>query len=52
MFTGKNNDLKDCISRLKLHLDACDRSRDENADLVVKAFELPTRKYNSRPDNT
>lgn len=42
-FSAKNVELKDRIDRLKLELDACDRSTDESADLAVKAFELSQR---------
>jgi site-specific DNA recombinase len=42
-FTPKNNELKDRLAQLKLQLDACDRGRDENTDLAVKAFELSQR---------
>ena len=39
-YTKKNNELKDRIGKLKTLVDACDRGRDENADLAMKAFEL------------
>jgi hypothetical protein len=36
----KATELRDRISRLKLQMDVADRNRDENTDLVLKAFEL------------
>lgn len=39
-YAVKSTELRDRMSALKLQLDACDRSSDENADLAVKTFEL------------
>ena len=39
-FAAKNTDLRDRAAQIRLQLEACDRGRDENAGIVVKAFEL------------
>lgn len=39
-FSRKQAELRDRAARLKLQMDALDRSHDENADIAVKAFEL------------
>ena len=40
IFAGKQTELRDRISGLKLQLDVIDRSHDEMCDLAVKVFEL------------
>jgi hypothetical protein len=39
-FATKSTELRDREAKLKLQLDACDLGRHENAEIVVKAFEL------------
>ena len=39
-FAAKQTELRDRVARLKLQIDAADRTHDENADVAVKAFEL------------
>lgn len=39
-FAAKQTELRDRAAKLKGQIDATDRSHDENADIVVKAFEL------------
>ncbi len=39
-FAAKQTELRDRAAKLKLQIDALDRSHDENADIAVKAFEL------------
>ena len=39
-YAPKRTELRDRVAKLKLQIDATDRSHDENADIVVKAFEL------------
>ncbi len=39
-FAAKQTELRDRIARLKLQIDASDRTHDENADIAIKAFEL------------
>jgi hypothetical protein len=36
-FSVKNVEFKDRLAGLKLQMDACDRGRDENAYLAIKA---------------
>ena len=40
-FAAKQTELRDRAAILKVQIDATDRSHDENADIAVKAFELP-----------
>jgi site-specific DNA recombinase len=40
MFARKHTDMRDQLAKIKLQLDVLDRSRDETAELAVKAFEL------------
>jgi DNA invertase Pin-like site-specific DNA recombinase len=39
-FATKQTELRDRVARLKLQIDASDRTHDENADIAIKAFEL------------
>ncbi len=39
-FAAKQTELRDRVAKLKVQIDATDRSHDENADIAVKAFEL------------
>jgi hypothetical protein len=39
-FAAKQTELRDRAAKLKVQIDATDRSHDENADIAVKAFEL------------
>jgi DNA invertase Pin-like site-specific DNA recombinase len=40
MFARKHTEMRDQLAKIKLQLDVLDRSRDESAELAVKAFEL------------
>jgi site-specific DNA recombinase len=42
-FTTKNLELRDRAANLTLQLESTDRSKDENADLAVRVFELSQR---------
>jgi len=39
-FAAKQTELRDRAAKLKVQIDATDRSHDENADIAIKAFEL------------
>lgn len=39
-FATKHTELRDRIAQAKLQLEACDRRREENGEIALKAFEL------------
>jgi site-specific DNA recombinase len=43
MYSTKSKELRDRESMLKLQLEACDRMRQEDADVTIRTFELSQR---------
>ena len=39
-YVAKKAELRDRVDKLKLQIEVCDRGKDENANIAVKAFEL------------
>lgn len=39
-YSEKDSELRDRLAQINLRIEACDRDQDENAELVIKTFEL------------